>query len=98
MTKLQEILEELQEKTSIHLVNQGCIGCSVCEKIIAQALLAIEGLVPSEDDLVDIIDNVTEGKLKYSDVYQPSFVGSSKKPMLNYLANTIREEMLRRVR
>lgn len=98
MTKLQEILEELVKNCNYrHNVSPNNYLLYKQESI-AQALLAIEGLVPSEDDLVDIIDNVTEGKLKYSDVYQPSFVGSSKKPMLNYLANTIREEMLRRVR
>lgn len=47
--------------------------------------------MPSVERIKEVIDTITEGRLKDLTVYRPSFVGSSKKPMLDELAQIIHD-------
>jgi hypothetical protein len=82
MTKLQEILEELVSG----ITDKQYLKDGYGKALLNRALSAIEGLVPSEIEMANII-----GDAQYSHRNYRGKLSESQ-----YIANACREEMLRR--
>jgi len=98
MTKLQGILEGLVKEVHLCTLRNMTTGGSEkankeADLLIAQAIQEIEGLVPSEEELIVVIGKIL-GIHKEQDLIKYQIWSDGVKQ----IAHTCREEMLRRVR